>query len=30
LLSLNFSDPGTIQGVCTLNLAGQAEIVVEP
>ena len=30
LLSLNFSDPGTIQGVCTLNVAGQAEIVIEP
>jgi hypothetical protein len=30
LLSLSFSDPGVIQGVCTLNQAGRAEIVVRP
>lgn len=29
LLSMSFSDEGTIQGVCTLNEAGQAKIVVK-
>ena len=29
LLSMSFSDEGTIEGVCTLNEAGQAKIVVK-
>lgn len=29
LLSMNFSDEGTIEGVCTLNDAGKAEIIVK-
>jgi len=29
LLSMNFSDEGTIEGVCTLNEAGQAKIIVK-
>lgn len=29
LLSMNFSDEGTLEGVCTLNEAGQAKIIVK-
>jgi len=29
LLSMSFSDQGTIEGVCTLNEAGQAKIIVK-
>lgn len=29
LLSMSFSDEGTIEGVCTLNEAGQAKIIVK-
>jgi len=30
LLSMSFSDEGTIEGVCTLNQAGSARIIVRP
>lgn len=29
LLSMSFSDEGTIEGVCTLNQSGQAKIIVK-